>query len=58
VKKTEPKPRVRQIDEAKFKELSAGGKYIEGKPLPMRMGSVYLVEVLPTAAQRVSEVPK
>ena len=52
MKKTEPKPRVRQIDEAKFKELSAGGKYIEGRPLPMRVGGVYLVEVLPTATQR------
>lgn len=42
----EPKPHVSPITEPKFAELSAGGKYIEGKPLPMKDGNTYWVEVI------------
>lgn len=45
------KLRVVPITQAKFAELSAGGKYKEGKPLPMKCGETYWLEVLPTSAK-------
>jgi hypothetical protein len=47
MKRSAEKPSVRPITEQKFAELSAGGKYKEGKPLPMKVGETYWVEVIP-----------
>jgi hypothetical protein len=48
------KPHVKPITEDEFAELSAGGKYIEGKPLPMKRGDTHWVEVIaPQSAKGV-----
>lgn len=47
MKRVAEKPSVTPITAAKFAELIVGGKYIEGKPLPMKDGNTHWLEVIP-----------